>query len=117
MLTLQKSIDLTPLLPRAGPTGGLGLACPAPTMILTIMSTVEPPRALDILARSWSLARTRDVSSGGGGECRLDEAEAEFADRDVGSAIAMGQIFKWGFDGSQDKLALSDRGLTSCAAV
>lgn len=34
-LTLQKSILLTPLLPSAGPTGGLGLACPAPTMSLT----------------------------------------------------------------------------------
>lgn len=36
--TLQKSIDLTPLDPRAGPTGGLGLACPAPTISLTICS-------------------------------------------------------------------------------
>lgn len=34
-LTLQKSILLTPLLPSAGPTGGLGLAWPAPTMSLT----------------------------------------------------------------------------------
>lgn len=34
--TLQKSIDLTPLLPNAGPTGGLGLACPAPTISFTI---------------------------------------------------------------------------------
>lgn len=37
-LTLQKSILFTPLLPRAGPTGGLGLAWPAPTMSLTIWS-------------------------------------------------------------------------------
>jgi hypothetical protein len=47
--TLQKSIDLMPLLPSAGPTGGLGLAWPAPTMILTTWSM--PPtadRALDI---------------------------------------------------------------------
>ena len=29
-------MDLTPLLPNAGPTGGEGLACPAPTMSLTI---------------------------------------------------------------------------------
>lgn len=29
---------LTPLLPRAGPTGGLGLAWPAPTMSFTIWS-------------------------------------------------------------------------------
>lgn len=35
---MQKSIDLTPLEPRAGPTGGLGLACPAPTISLTICS-------------------------------------------------------------------------------
>ena len=34
--TLQKSIDLTPLLPSAGPTGGLGLAWPAPTINFTI---------------------------------------------------------------------------------
>lgn len=33
---MQKSIDLTPLLPNAGPTGGEGLACPAPTRSLTI---------------------------------------------------------------------------------
>lgn len=38
-LTLQKSMDLTPLDPRAGPTGGEGEACPAPTMSLTIWST------------------------------------------------------------------------------
>lgn len=34
--TLQKSMLLTPLLPKAGPTGGLGLAWPAPTISLTI---------------------------------------------------------------------------------
>ena len=34
--TLQKSIDLTPLEPSAGPTGGDGLAWPAPTISLTI---------------------------------------------------------------------------------
>jgi hypothetical protein len=33
--TLQKSMLLTPLLPKAGPTGGLGLAWPAPTISLT----------------------------------------------------------------------------------
>lgn len=38
LLTLQKSMLFTPLLPKAGPTGGLGLACPAPTMSLTIWS-------------------------------------------------------------------------------
>lgn len=36
--TLQKSIDLTPLDPSAGPTGGDGDACPAPTISLTITS-------------------------------------------------------------------------------
>jgi hypothetical protein len=36
--TLQKSMDFTPLLPRAGPTGGEGEACPAPTMSLTMTS-------------------------------------------------------------------------------
>lgn len=46
-LTLQKSIDFTPLLPSAGPTGGLGLACPAPTMSFTTTSVAE--RALDMV--------------------------------------------------------------------
>lgn len=36
--TLQKSMLLTPLLPSAGPTGGEGDACPAPTMSLTMTS-------------------------------------------------------------------------------
>lgn len=36
--TLQKSMLFTPLLPSAGPTGGEGDACPAPTMSLTIWS-------------------------------------------------------------------------------
>lgn len=40
LFTLQKSMLLTPLLPRAGPTGGLGLAWPAPTMSFTIESVV-----------------------------------------------------------------------------
>lgn len=35
-VTLQKSILFTPLLPSAGPTGGDGLAWPAPTMSLTM---------------------------------------------------------------------------------
>lgn len=50
--TLQKSIDLTPLLPRAGPTGGLGLAWPAPTISLTIVSTppAAPFAAFDMVA-------------------------------------------------------------------
>lgn len=56
MRTLQKSIDFTPLLPNAGPTGGLGLACPAPTMSFTITS--EAARAFDmvieVLARKMS---------------------------------------------------------------
>ena len=54
-LTLQKSIDLTPLLPSAGPTGGLGLACPAPMMSLTSWSAMGPdPRALDMTTtRRW----------------------------------------------------------------
>lgn len=44
--TLQKSMDLTPLLPRAGPTGGEGEACPAPTMSLTICSRAGSLRAM-----------------------------------------------------------------------
>lgn len=38
LLTLQKSILFTPFEPKAGPTGGDGLACPAPTISLTIWS-------------------------------------------------------------------------------
>ncbi len=41
---MQKSIDLIPLLPRAGPTGGLGEALPAPTISLTIWSTAPAVR-------------------------------------------------------------------------
>ena len=48
--TLQKSMDLIPLEPRAGPTGGLGEAWPAPTMSLTICSTPPFAPPLDILA-------------------------------------------------------------------
>ena len=68
--TLQKSIDLIPLLPSAGPTGGLGLAWPAPTMILTTWSM--PPtaaRALDIAllgtARSGRSITAEDGCEGG----------------------------------------------------
>lgn len=35
---MQKSMDFTPLLPNAGPTGGDGEAWPAPTISLTIWS-------------------------------------------------------------------------------
>lgn len=56
--TLQKSIDFTPLLPSAGPTGGCGLAWPAPTMSLTIWSTAPVARAFDIAPT----ADSRDVS-------------------------------------------------------
>lgn len=37
---------LTPLLPSAGPTGGEGEACPAPTMSLTIWSFAIAFRAI-----------------------------------------------------------------------
>ena len=74
--TLQKSIDLIPLLPRAGPTGGLGLACPAPTMSLTIWSTAAPPRALDILGSRVVDQRDNNVSANGlKAQCK-DKAEA-----------------------------------------
>lgn len=52
--TLQKSIDLTPLLPRAGPTGGLGEACPAPTMSLTTWSLAIAFRAIGTVVGVWS---------------------------------------------------------------
>jgi hypothetical protein len=46
MFTLQKSMLFTPLLPRAGPTGGEGEAWPAPTMSLTIWSFCIAFRAI-----------------------------------------------------------------------
>lgn len=48
--TLQKSIDFTPLDPNAGPTGGDGDACPAPTISLTIWS---PVTALFAICVRW----------------------------------------------------------------
>jgi hypothetical protein len=42
-------MDLTPLLPSAGPTGGLGLACPAPTMSLTIWSLAGFDIVMDVV--------------------------------------------------------------------
>jgi len=39
-------MDFTPLLPSAGPTGGEGEACPAPTMSLTIWSVCIALRAI-----------------------------------------------------------------------
>ncbi len=51
--TLQKSMLFTPLLPRAGPTGGLGDAWPAPTMSLTIWSFWMALRAILV----WWLCR------------------------------------------------------------
>ena len=44
--TLQKSILFTPLLPSAGPTGGLGDALPAPTISLTTWSFCIALRAM-----------------------------------------------------------------------
>jgi hypothetical protein len=44
--TLQKSMLFTPLLPRAGPTGGEGDAWPAPTISLTIWSFAIAFRAI-----------------------------------------------------------------------
>lgn len=52
--TLQKSMDLTPLLPSAGPTGGDGEACPAPTMSLTIWSPTATLRdMMGVGSRNW----------------------------------------------------------------
>jgi hypothetical protein len=48
-LTLQKSIDFTPLEPSAGPTGGEGEAWPAPTMSLTIWSVWIALRAMIVV--------------------------------------------------------------------
>lgn len=67
-LTLQKSIDLTPLLPSAGPTGGLGLAWPAPTISLTMVSTpAAAPFAFDMAgealreAECWRSGAKRNI--------------------------------------------------------
>lgn len=53
--TLQKSILFTPLDPSAGPTGGLGLACPAPTISLTIWSLASAFFAMVVVVdRDWA---------------------------------------------------------------
>jgi hypothetical protein len=72
--TLQKSIDFTPLLPSAGPTGGLGLACPAPTISFTIWSVAA--RAFDILryGLGWLLSWVL--------ECVLESRMGNFLERD-----------------------------------
>lgn len=65
--TLQKSMLFTPLLPRAGPTGGEGEACPAPTRSLTRTSFARA--FLDIVLcgrgedgrRCWRVRRERDA--------------------------------------------------------
>lgn len=51
--TLQKSILFTPLLPSAGPTGGEGDACPAPTISLTIWSFAIAFRAMVGEIATW----------------------------------------------------------------
>lgn len=56
--TLQKSIDFTPLEPRAGPTGGEGEAWPAPTMSLTIWSVWIALRAMVVC---WCVGRRVNV--------------------------------------------------------
>ncbi len=61
MRTLQKSMLLTPLLPRAGPTGGLGDAWPAPTISLTIWSLCIAFRAM--MAVILGLARSEEIWS------------------------------------------------------
>jgi len=66
--TLQKSIDFTPLLPRAGPTGGLGLACPAPTISFTIWSVAA--RAFDMLRVDWGVVFELRL--------KLDDLDREF---------------------------------------
>lgn len=59
-LTLQKSIDLTPLLPSAGPTGGEGEACPAPTISLTSCSFAGGLRV--IMSENGSSVKIRGVA-------------------------------------------------------
>lgn len=63
VITLQKSILLTPLLPNAGPTGGLGLACPAPTMSLTITSL--PGAFFAMMTGRAALHTSTEQSTGG----------------------------------------------------
>ena len=49
--TLQKSMLFTPLLPSAGPTGGLGDAWPAPTISLTTWSFCIAFRAMPAIVK------------------------------------------------------------------
>jgi hypothetical protein len=61
--TLQKSMLFTPLLPSAGPTGGEGDACPAPTISLTIWSFAIAFRAMVggdvVVVLGWVLGNLR----------------------------------------------------------
>lgn len=63
MLTLQKSMDLTPLEPRAGPTGGEGDAWPAPTMSFTIWSFWMALRAMMSAMAGREYSRRPHISS------------------------------------------------------
>lgn len=63
VLTLQKSMDLTPLEPRAGPTGGEGDAWPAPTMSFTIWSFWMALRAMMSAMAGREYSRWPHISS------------------------------------------------------
>lgn len=71
-LTLQKSILLTPLEPRAGPTGGEGLACPAPTISLTIWSFASAFFAIMGLLRGYLGRLVVGAWNFCGGRCGAD---------------------------------------------
>lgn len=63
VVTLQKSMLFTPLLPRAGPTGGEGEAWPAPTISLTIWSLARALRAI-LADWLWGLDGEGDATDG-----------------------------------------------------
>jgi len=67
-------MDLTPLEPRAGPTGGEGEAWPAPTMSLTIWSVWIALRAMVVDVRDGGVvcACVRVAISRGGLEAGKD---------------------------------------------
>ena len=61
--TLQKSMDFTPLLPSAGPTGGDGDACPAPTISFTIWSFCSTFLAIALLPNRADELPAREVEN------------------------------------------------------
>src|SRR5438552_18930938 len=68
---LQNSMMLTPRWPRAGPTGGLGVPCPA-----GICSLIS---AMTFFMRASSLLHLHEVQLGGGGAPEDADQHAQLA--------------------------------------